>query len=71
MDGAGFQELTWESLELHALTPPLPSLLRRKLEPSTVEANSDVLCGKNYPSKAKPPSPVNKNRPDKARRAGV
>lgn len=39
----GYQEVTWESLELRALTPPLSSLPRRKQELRTAEANSDLL----------------------------
>lgn len=62
----GYQEVTWESLELHALTPRLSSLLRRKLELSAAVANLDLLFGGKITPLKSNPSPVNKNRPHEA-----
>lgn len=51
----GYQEVTWESLALHALTPLLSSLLRRKMGLSTAEVNSDLLVeGEITPLKPNP-----------------
>ena len=38
----GNQELTWESLELHALTPPLPSFLGRN-NPSKAKLQAPLI----------------------------